>query len=759
MRKLCRILAISVLALMSVVMVTRLISSPTRADGGQVTASQAGGWQCWDDGALDPCHRTLQKIQALSEDDVWIVAGGPYHAAGILHNDGFGWQAIDPPPRGLAFDAPMAIEMISSSEGWIVGYGDPWHWNGTSWQVTPLGDSTGALEAVDVVAPDDVWAVGAGTVAHWNGAAWSTEAVSYDLKDVAMLSSDHGWAVGEGGSVVEWDGTSWISRTSPVTVTLECVAGVPGATGEAWAVGASGTILHYDGGQWHHVSSPTGEHLFSVAIASSTAGWAVGTEGGIVRYDGSGWRGVSGPTDEDLVSVSAASAESVYAISGEGGLFHWDGAAWQTLFASPDRRALNDVTMISATDGWAAGDEGRLAHWDGATWDTASAPGAAGSEKISELDFLGPHAGWAVGDGGLILRYDGHQWLTATTPTEDDLSGLDVISPTQGWAVGADGLILHYDGEAWETASSPTEIDLKAVAMASAEEGWAVGGHWDRGFKDVVLHWDGTAWSQVDTGLEGDIYFDLSVLGPDHVVALGIWKLARWDGSSWRAVDHRVSQGESLGMLDRGEGWAGGATGAISHWDGLTWAAVHNRLEKVEEIDPVANHEAWAVSSHGALLRYTAPEPVSGAATPQDPLVQTYPGHLTRVETAQSPSAAAGGAEEASQTLTLTYKLRPNDQGRWIGVDHFFGIAAADDAASAPLSVTARFSGTEPAGAFPGSVGLYRLGSEGWVREGITTTVAETGRVEALVTEPGSFGVLWRRAWTLYLPLVSRQLP
>jgi hypothetical protein len=70
-----------------------------------------------------------------------------------------------------------------------------------------------ALWSVFIVGPDDGWAVGeAGTILRWNGTDWSSWAspTTEDLYKVFMVSSGDGWAVGRSGTIIRWNGSGWI---------------------------------------------------------------------------------------------------------------------------------------------------------------------------------------------------------------------------------------------------------------------------------------------------------------------------------------------------------------------------------------------------------------------------------------------------------------------------------------------------------------------------------------------------------------------
>ena len=73
---------------------------------------------------------------------------------------------------------------------------------------------------------------------------------------------------------------------------------------DGWAVGSGGVILGYNGTSWSTVSSPTGEKLSSVYMVSATDGWAVGDLGTTLQYNGTSWGIVGSPTDTWSVMAS-----------------------------------------------------------------------------------------------------------------------------------------------------------------------------------------------------------------------------------------------------------------------------------------------------------------------------------------------------------------------------------------------------------------------------------------------------------------------
>ena len=153
------------------------------------------------------------------------------------------------------------------------------------------------LNSVSMVSPTNGWAVGnAGTIIRWNGTSWSNYAPSPTnevLNSIFMISSTNGWAVGNTGTIIRWDGTSW----------------------SLWQQ-ANATALRWNGASWSDRSGllPIGiNELRSVSMLSYADGWAVGRRisgnSTVVRWNGTNWFSVqpSPAVDRNLNSVFAIS--------------------------------------------------------------------------------------------------------------------------------------------------------------------------------------------------------------------------------------------------------------------------------------------------------------------------------------------------------------------------------------------------------------------------------------------------------------------
>jgi hypothetical protein len=101
------------------------------------------------------------------------------------------------------------------------------------------------------------------------------------LSSVWHGSATDAWAVGDGGTVLRWDGGAWTAVASGTTLPLLGIWG--SSADDAWAVGGDGAMLHWDGSAWSAVASGTTNWLTDVWGASAADVLAVGHMGNILR--------------------------------------------------------------------------------------------------------------------------------------------------------------------------------------------------------------------------------------------------------------------------------------------------------------------------------------------------------------------------------------------------------------------------------------------------------------------------------------------
>ena len=119
------------------------------------------------------------------------------------------------------------------------------------------------------------------------GFTWKKEVVSSPgaLRAMYWLDSTHGWAVGDQGCILYYNGTQWIRQSTPTTNNLRDIAFLD--TSNGWAVGENGTILHTTNGglSWvQEAKALSYQTLLRVAPVSTTEIYAVGSGRTLLKY-------------------------------------------------------------------------------------------------------------------------------------------------------------------------------------------------------------------------------------------------------------------------------------------------------------------------------------------------------------------------------------------------------------------------------------------------------------------------------------------
>jgi hypothetical protein len=472
---------------------------------------------------------------------------------------------------------------------------------------------------------------------------------------IVMISSNEGWAVGDGGLIMHWNGAAWSQVPSPTTYELRGLTSV--GANDLWAVGAHGTILHGDGVSWSVVPSPTTENLLTVSMSSTTDGWiSVDTNNGVwfLHWSGSAWAPVVGLGQSFRATALAARSPTEAWASTEGHILRWQGSSWAE-FPTGYVPGLTAMAFVSDADGWGVARYGTMMHWDGSTWSFQSS-GTRGDLAAIAMSSAGE--GWAVGAKGAIVRRHEGVWSAVATPTTSDLrtvamspdgtawaAGDDTLLHWDGswwsawgdpavtphdlndvalvpagncidacadaWAVGYEGSILRYmedpggnDG-LWRVAPSPTSYSLRSVAVLSADDGWAVGGG------GVILRWDGSNWLNTPSPTRQMLY-DVAMAASSDGWAIGLGgTILHWNGTAWQTVSSPVRNDLSaLAVIAANDVWAVGSgpwlgQSTALHWDGKTWLAVPvPGNPSLTGVTMISARDGWAVGMAGAIRHW-----------------------------------------------------------------------------------------------------------------------------------------------------------
>lgn len=254
----------------------------------------------------DPVPTELTSVSMVSATNGWAVGGDVF-----LHYDGHAWQQSNQLPHASL----ERVFMVSANDGWAVGSARAsnatpteavlLHFDGSAWQHVPLPASYLDLQDIFMVSATDGWAVGldqASQVAllRYHNGAWQRMPLPRGVTPpcrVRMVSSNDGWLTCD--PILHYDGRAWSSVGTPSagqTGLLRDISMLSSTQG--WAVGDD-AILRYANGTWAVEGIQRVNRLAGIAMLSSQDGWAVGTyiEVGeqvvyhavVLHFDGSSW--------------------------------------------------------------------------------------------------------------------------------------------------------------------------------------------------------------------------------------------------------------------------------------------------------------------------------------------------------------------------------------------------------------------------------------------------------------------------------------
>ena len=252
-------------------------------------------------------------------------------------------------------------------------------------------------------------------------------------------------AVGDAGTILHYDGTTWTDQASGTTRDLYAIG--KGAT--RMAVGAGGTILSYDGSRWTPMASGTTNALHSIADPlprGSSSTFAAGAAGTILFFDGTSWRPQDSGTTRDLHVIGGSAITDVFATADGGTLLHYDGVRWTPL-VSGTTNALYGGTSRGSTLHLIVGDRGTMIRSiDGGRTFGVVAPFTSSNLRGAVADAA---TIVAVGHNATVLRSaDGLSWTSELLGWPVDL---DTVDAEQGitFAAGTGGAIFRHDGRTW----------------------------------------------------------------------------------------------------------------------------------------------------------------------------------------------------------------------------------------------------------------------------------------------------------------------
>lgn len=336
-----------------------------------------------------------------------------------------------------------------------------------------------------------------------------------------------------------------VSQTHAVQRTLD--ADLRLNSGGVFAVGDNGTILEWDGSAWNAVASGTGQNLNGIHCVNASDCRTVGENGTILHWDGSAWSSVNagGNIDFPAVACTDDDSDNCYA-PGSAFFIFFPLAVIQEWTGGPN---WNNDSLIwfpgytyagiacSTNRCYVIADTGLVLYSDGIAWndDTSGI-----TEPLNGISCTSDDICWAVGNRltgpnayAIYGRNAFGNWFSDSIPNNPsrDLHDIDCFAPNQCWAVGEQRsgnayTFAYRNGANWAVDSPAlgSAQDLNGVSCSSSGECWAVGDNGSTLYWDGTA-WDGSGWTVVPSGT-GQNLNDVFFLGSGGAGAVS---LVRWE--------------------------------------------------------------------------------------------------------------------------------------------------------------------------------------------------------------------------------------
>lgn len=278
---------------------------------------------------------------------------------------------------------------------------------------------------------------------------------------------------------------------------------------DIWAVGDHGTLLHWDGSTWNKENSNTRRDITALYVINKDDVWAVGGSFGnipdepkvgiIIHWNGKNWSKITDGVDALLYGIWPISTETL-ALAGGCGRSRKNCAYWANL-------STKDYTLRKES---ASSDVGQIhSIWRYGSSESIWAVGGDGPAGVLTPEERCPIDGKKY--GRIFRKSDQQQqWSDVAVESSEQLCNLNWIWGSAAddiWAVGDYGSIMHSDGKTWKKIPNSAIPELRNywnVWGTSRTDVWAVGGSMLRAKpagagRGLIIHWNGASWTKVPT--------------------------------------------------------------------------------------------------------------------------------------------------------------------------------------------------------------------------------------------------------------------
>lgn len=223
----------------------------------------------------------------------------------IRHYHNESWQLAESPTvedlYSITAASPSSILAVGNN-GTVIYY------DGNSWTelISPV---TADLYGSSALESELALIVGQnGTVLQWDGSTLSEldSGVNHTLRSVSIDSSGNAVIVGDRGTILHYNDGEFVrpSYRGMLDSTFRNLNAVHLNAGVGYAVGERGTIMGYDGERWFSMTSPESRELRGISVVSEDKAYAVGIRGIVLELVDGRWQNLRLDYRRDLRGIS-----------------------------------------------------------------------------------------------------------------------------------------------------------------------------------------------------------------------------------------------------------------------------------------------------------------------------------------------------------------------------------------------------------------------------------------------------------------------
>ena len=688
---------------------------------------------------------TLKGIHAKADNNIWIVGGkdGPPPFGTVIYQfNGSKWNQ-----HLLSGDINIirAVYALDATHVWVVGQKNNeteatiWFHDGSSWAQPTIPAGIGNLLDVHAVAANNVFAVGIGTegnpgpkILHFDGSNWSEIPPTPNFAIISGVDGINGsnlvWIVGNTGdnrgSVALYNEGNVLGTQSMPEGTQNLNAVSMLSTTHGFAVGQKGNTLFYGANPAQAV--PTASNLsashspnevgkvdliftiFDVNYDASQVKIEYSPDNGANWFDpaldtvkGAGEPAIDNALEYQVTGISTITPNTLdvlwntkSALNGGGSMDkkEYDKVKFRVTpkdangtgttvtsesFVVDDKTpALASISLKSGAE--ATSDRGvnvATTHtetnpthcmdseskdfdtgmeswkpWADCGGTSILSAGAGQKTIYRQIRDVGYNVSSTKSDS-IILNIPPTPWNIQTIP-----AGTAVLYSVYGasenfvLAVGEDGsdpkkgIIMKYNGSDWSMQTINDSRTLQGVSVVSDKNAWAVGNDGGEPITGLIYSYNGTAWSKDTIPAGGQDFKAVDALDKTHIWAVGAGVNATTDkvyfnnGTSWskQTVPGGVHVLAAVSAADATNVWAGGGdgsdSGVIIYFNGTSWSkqTIPAGITNINAIHALNKTNVWAGGKNsqgkGVVLYY------NGTSWRQ----QTIPSQVTQIHGVQA---------------------------------------------------------------------------------------------------------------------------